>query len=342
MAKDIPIVGAGLSGLVAATILARQGVGVRVFDTAARAGDHALHPSCHATPLDREFLWPHLGLDLDGCFRPVRRWEVYVGSERVPGGVRDFAVVERGTRATSVDSRLYALAREAGAEFEFSCDPDVLASLPDPAIVATGLNADSFRVLGIPCEVVSGYWARADAAAEHEDTGATWFGAFTQDYAYSCCTNGLRYFMALARGPREPDLHAWRTTLRATTGVTMDEWTRGLAHVPAWPSRPRLFARGKILAGTLCGLMDPLFLFGVTGALISGKIAAQAVTCPKEAEAELRRFARGHRRAAVLGAIWRRTRAWRLLRLPWLSGPLARLAGRTVPGYDENWISMPG
>ncbi len=40
---------------------------------------------------------------------------------------------------------------------------------------------------------------------------------------------------------------------------------------------PRLFSGDKILAGTLAGLQDPLFFFGVHASLISGHIAAQAV-----------------------------------------------------------------
>jgi flavin-dependent dehydrogenase len=46
---------------------------------------------------------------------------------------------------------------------------------------------------------------------------------------------------------------------------------------------PRLFAAGKILAGTLAGMQDPLFFFGVHSSLISGKIAALAVDDPSAA-----------------------------------------------------------
>ncbi len=42
-------------------------------------------------------------------------------------------------------------------------------------------------------------------------------------------------------------------------------------------SNPRLFASDKILAGTISGMMEPFALFGVHGALVSGKIAAMAV-----------------------------------------------------------------
>ena len=210
MSKHIQIAGAGLSGMVAAVHLARQGFAVRVFDTAEGVGAQGPHPSCHATPLSDEFLWPHLGIALDQCFRRARSWAVYVGHRRIERALRDFAVVERGSRPTSVDWHLFKLAREAGVQFEFSCHPSAVAAMPAGAIVATGLNPASFRLLGIPCEAVSGYWARTDAAAEDEDTGATWFGPFTRDYAYACCTNGLRYFMVLARGSQEPDLRGWR------------------------------------------------------------------------------------------------------------------------------------
>ena len=48
-----------------------------------------------------------------------------------------------------------------------------------------------------------------------------------------------------------------------------------------------------ILSGTLGGFLEPAFSFGITGALLSGKISAMAVTEPVKAEKEFKRFTGG-------------------------------------------------
>ncbi|MDY6795974.1 MAG: hypothetical protein SWK76_11985 [Actinomycetota bacterium] len=53
----------------------------------------------------------------------------------------------------------------------------------------------------------------------------------------------------------------------------------------------RLFHGDRILAGTLAGLISPVLLFGVNGALIYGKVAATAVTDLDRALREFRRMA---------------------------------------------------
>ena len=47
---------------------------------------------------------------------------------------------------------------------------------------------------------------------------------------------------------------------------------------------------GYILAGTMSGLIDPFFLNGISGALISGRIAAMAVEDREHAQKEFNRF----------------------------------------------------
>jgi hypothetical protein len=41
------------------------------------------------------------------------------------------------------------------------------------------------------------------------------------------------------------------------------------------------------------GFVEPAFSFGITGALLSGKISAMAVTEPEKAEKEFKRFTDG-------------------------------------------------
>jgi len=57
---------------------------------------------------------------------------------------------------------------------------------------------------------------------------------------------------------------------------------------------PQLIRDDKfILAGTLAGFIETNLGFGITGALISGKIAAMAVTDPEKARAEFDSFTAG-------------------------------------------------
>ena len=71
------------------------------------------------------------------------------------------------------------------------------------------------------------------------------------------------------------------------------EWMPTACVMPGWsPFNPRLFAKDKILAGTISGMIDPLMGFGITGAIISGKTAALAVYDPETARKDFKQFTR--------------------------------------------------
>ena len=55
-------------------------------------------------------------------------------------------------------------------------------------------------------------------------------------------------------------------------------------------SNPILFKNNMILAGTLAGVMEPVLNFGMLGAMVSGKIAAVAVTDKGAAYDEFKRL----------------------------------------------------
>ena len=73
-------------------------------------------------------------------------------------------------------------------------------------------------------------------------------------------------------------------------GQTFDEWRTFAGQAP---KEPRLSYKNLILAGTMGGFVEPAFSFGITGALLSGKISAMAITDPEKAEKEFERFTGG-------------------------------------------------
>lgn len=73
------------------------------------------------------------------------------------------------------------------------------------------------------------------------------------------------------------------------------------------------------MCGTISGAMDPMMWFGILGAIISGRIAAMAVTDRARAEAEFARFTRRFR-----AAWWLKNRVYYPVR------PHVRAMGRLI------------
>ncbi|MCX5859055.1 MAG: hypothetical protein NT056_04060, partial [Proteobacteria bacterium] len=85
------------------------------------------------------------------------------------------------------------------------------------------------------------------------------------------------------------------------------EWVYIENQVPMASVRnPRLFAEDKILAGTLAGMMDPQILFGIAGALISGKIAALAVENREKALQDFKFYTRNWKENWITRRIFER------------------------------------
>ena len=138
MAK-VTIVGAGLSGMVAAVNLARQGYEVKILEKEKKIGGAPMfHPSLHATPIDLNYTSDFIGIDISGCFELLADFHTWVLDRRVFSNPNNYGV-ERGPRESSIDVYLYNLAREYGVEFEFGQEIKRLAEVPPGSIIATGL-----------------------------------------------------------------------------------------------------------------------------------------------------------------------------------------------------------
>jgi len=297
--KDKLVVGAGPAGLVAAINLKREGFNVILQEKQARVGgEPGWHPSVHTTPVDDPGLYDYIGINCAEAFvDSTDVLKVFVGGKDVPGMKNVFGKLgmkntERGDRPTSLDSFLFRIAEKEGVKFEFgkTFTQDDLERAAKGTILTTGLTPGMYDWLGIDHTVFAGYWANTETEPGFV-SNTFYLGQFSNEYGYACAMNGIWYVLLFARRDVDPqDLEKFRGVLAEKEGRTFDKWRRFLGHTP---KGPRLFHRDFILAGTLAGVVEPAFGGGITGALLSGKIAAMAVTEPDRALTEFKRFTDG-------------------------------------------------
>jgi flavin-dependent dehydrogenase len=332
MAK-IQIVGAGLSGMVAAIDLAREGYEVTVLEGHTEIGGlKGVHPSAHSTPIDVEAASRYTGIELSPCFKPIRDFRLGVLDRLYSCGTESLYCVERSSRPTSLDTYLYQECLRTGVRFSFGTMVDDPHSLPPGTIIATGLHPEMFEALGIPCRTVYSFWMFAERSsglfeslkAQFEQLLVGYMEDYTSDYFYVTAMNDLWYALLFSRRPlNRSNLDDCVRKARDRLGVNLTGWKFLTGRVPTRSYRnPVLFLGDKIIAGSLSGSMDPMFLFGIHGALYSGKVAALAVRDPEGARKEFRRLNR-----FFAPTLFQR----RLYEKNFLRNPLMNLALRAIP-----------
>jgi len=297
--KEIYVIGAGPAGLVAAINLNREGFRVIVKERQnGVGGEPGWHPSVHTTPVAMPGLWEYIGIDLSEAFFDTSdSCRLHMGNQDMGNidfgslGYRVFNT-ERGHRPTSLDSLLFRIADKEGVEFEFrnSLKEDDLKELVGRSILSTGLSPEMYGWLNLDSSVFAGYWAYAEIERDHVSAG-TYLGSFSNEYGYSAAMNGIWYVLLFARKEvAQENLDMFKRIVEASEHRQFDKWRRFRGQTP---KGPKLFHRGFILAGTLGGFVEPAFGFGITGALLSGKISAVAVSNPDKAQTEFKRFTDG-------------------------------------------------
>lgn len=349
MAK-IDIVGAGLSGMVAAINLAREGYEVTVLEGHSEIGGlKGVHPSAHTTPIDVEAASRFTGIDLAPCFKPINDFRLGVLNNLYSCRSESLQCVERSNRPSSIDTYLYEECLRLGVGFSFDTLIEDPLSMPPQTILATGLHPEMFAALDIPYQVVYSFWMSAERSsgmfqtlkAEFEQLLVGYMDDYTNDYFYVTAMNDLWYALLFSRKPlTKGNLNDCVDKVQERLGVSLSGWKYLTGCVPTRRfDNPRLFIGDKILTGSLSGSMDPMFLFGIHGALLSGRIAATAVLDREKAEKEFRWLNRFFVPSLVQRRIYEknflRNQIFNFLvgRIPRASCQLSRLTTLGVPGY---------
>jgi flavin-dependent dehydrogenase len=273
--EAVSIVGAGPSGLAAATELARNGIPVIVYEQYKQAGGrfHGDFQALENWTTEEDVLrWlERIGIRLDCPTRPtdeVTLVDPALRPSRVRGDRPLLYLVKRGSEADSLDRSLRRGAEAAGVRFQFGTRvrPE---DLTGSVIVATGPRDTQAVVAGIVAET------------SHPDQVL----AIARDslapkcYAYCIIWDGRATIAsALAR-----DFHAaWPCYQRAraafaTLGLSDFHHERrfgGRANV----SLGRPMEDGpRLWVGEAAGLQDYFLGFGLRYALLSGHLAARSL-----------------------------------------------------------------
>lgn len=344
--SKITIVGAGLSGLVAAINLRREGYEVEIWEGAKSLGMlEDFHPSIHATPIDPARVSRYIGIDISPCFIPVKRFRMIVEKEKFDLNPAHYYLVERGGRKTSIDTYLYNLAVDMGVKVLFDHYVRRLEDIPERAIVATGFNKDGMEAIGVPYQNGTGAYARKKLDdPRFEDTLMGWSGKYSTDYGYLSVANGLMFFLVFTRYPMtDQNIEDCKRHLEETEGLTFPKWSKHSGHIPVLGKDSlKLFRGNRVLTGTISGMIDPAGMFGIHGALVAGKIAQLAYTDTERALVDFKRFNKAYHRVRIASAVMRHmplrlTMAHFMLRFPRLMVPALKMIDDGIPGYDRHW-----
>lgn len=300
--KEVTIYGAGMSGLVAAINLARDGYDVTVHDREKDyGGDPLYNPSVHTTPISPKKTSEYIGIDITSAFHPQLILPSYFHETKVndcPPASGEYTV-ERGNRPTSLDSLLYPMACDLGVNFKFNSPLKTsdLDHLEPGTIIACGLTPSVYDMFGIPYRKWYGYVSRGEIGLNCQSW--MWWDEGITEYGYlSACNNYYFNLLFSTKPVSKETLTKYESFMKRRQGIEHNNWDYVVGAVPvADLSNPQLTRRGMIFCGTIAGFMDPFCWFGINGALTSGKIAAMAISDPVKAQSEFTDFTRYYKTA---------------------------------------------
>ena len=292
--KDVTIYGAGMSGLIAAINLAREGYEVTIHDIEdGYGGSKIYNPSTHACPLDVKTTSEYLGIDIAPAFDPLLNCAVYFHDTKMNAPTKNVYIVERGDRPTSLDTLLMnEIDKLNNINFVWNSPltPEIIANMPENTIVACGLIPDAYDMMEIPWLQFNGWISQGEIGIKSH--AWLWWDEAMTEYGYISVANNYYFnlFFSIKEIP-ESSLRKYQDFMWRMEGIEHKSWKYLHGAVPMGvPDNPRLFWKNAVLAGTISGIMDPMMWFGIPGALVGGKVAATAIMDKEKGQREFDRF----------------------------------------------------
>lgn len=290
---DVAIVGSGPGGALCARVLAEEGARICLFEQESlprykTCGGGLVGKARRLSRLDVDALAESV---FDSC-------AVELSDARLRFEMqRDEPVVTMAMRA-DFDAALVREARRAGAEVRDACAVRALSQDGDGAVLDT--DAGSFRARMVvaadgalgPVAGWAGFekkprlipalewelWLDTERARAHREIPLFDFGAIERGYAWvfpkrDHFSVGILSTRFGAKG-LQPALESWLEGLGLMPAERIEK--HGF-QIPIAP-RPGGFGRGRVLlVGDSAGLADPVTCEGISNALLSGKLAAEAL-----------------------------------------------------------------
>lgn len=275
----IRILGAGISGLSAATLLAKEGYPVKVYEKEDHIGGRQEKNLCALRNYKGEDTLKEvdgLGLELTPTHEIDNVVKVSPNAEHRIEGRGLYYVVARGRDPESIENQLYSLAKDAGAEFVFG-NMDVV--YPDIDIVSVGstwvrrnIYAAGHRYLHANVESKTMYLFYDNNVSPQGYLCLIPDGEST--LALSVSFDARKF--TLLRPQLDKLLQENQRIKELLSGGTLEEAVDGYGYYSKNPIEHSI-DDGKLFVGEAAGFLDASRGFGVRYAIITGALAARSI-----------------------------------------------------------------
>jgi hypothetical protein len=252
----------------------------------------------------------YIGIDVEPCFSELKKFKAYIYSRIVHFNPEHLYVTERGSSKGSIDYFLYKTALDENVNFEFShpLTPDMIRSVPDNSIIATGSYSSVYKELGLrhtPFIHLDSYMK----TEQENNFCIAYFDTYLAGYGYGYIASKGGFASVeldfLRTQPFEKYLKKFEEQLKKTENLEFSSWKMVTDYIPGGIHLfKKVHGKTVILAGAISGFHDPFFGFGVNSALISGKIAAMSIISKTKGLCEFKQFKTNLQRMFFLSKIY--------------------------------------